>query len=94
MPLCSDSHERIRYTSGQLHAVNNARRLTVSSQKSMALIAQTRKFTSRGDRAHCTAAPRLWNKLPLEIRFRASILSKQDEKCIYLLNILNFISYF
>ena len=39
----------------------------------MALIVPRAKFTSRGDRAFCTAAPRLWNKLPVEIRRSQSV---------------------
>ena len=43
-------------------------RYKLRSEKSMALIVPKTKLTSRGDRAFCTAAPRLWNKLPTEIR--------------------------
>ena len=43
-------------------------RYKLRSEKSMALIVPKTKLTSRGDRAFCTAAPRLWNKLPIEIR--------------------------
>ena len=41
--------------------------------KSVTLIVPRTKFTSRGDRAFCTAAPRLWNKLPVEIRRSQSV---------------------
>ena len=43
-------------------------RYSLRSDKSVALIVPKTKFTSRGDRAFRTAAPRLWNKLPVEIR--------------------------
>ena len=43
-------------------------RYKLRSEKSVTLMVPRTKFTSRGDRAFCTAAPKLWNKLPVEIR--------------------------
>ena len=48
-------------------------RCKLRSEKSVALIVPRTKFTSRGDRAFCTAAPRVWNKLPVEIRRSQSV---------------------
>ena len=48
-------------------------RYELKSEKSMALIVPKTKVTSRGDRAFCTAAPKLWNKLPVEIKRSQSI---------------------
>ena len=48
-------------------------RYKLRSEKSGALIVPRTKFTSRGDRAFCTAAPKLWNKLPVEIRRSQSV---------------------
>ena len=43
-------------------------RYKLRSEKPTALIVPKTKFTSGGDRAFSIAAPRLWNKLPVEIR--------------------------
>ena len=43
-------------------------RYSLRSDKSVVLIGPNTKFISRWDRAFCTAGPRLWNKLPVEIR--------------------------
>ena len=48
-------------------------RYKLRSDKIVTLIVPRTKFTSRGDRAFCTAAPRLWNKLPVEIRRSQSV---------------------
>ena len=48
-------------------------RYRLRSDKSMALLVPKTKFTSLWDRAFCTAAPRLWNKLPVEIRRYQSV---------------------
>ena len=48
-------------------------RYKLRSENSGALIVPRTKFTSRGDRAFCAAAPKLWNKLPVEIRKSQSV---------------------
>ena len=63
----------LKYNIERYIEVKTSDRYRSKSEKSMALIVPKTKFTSRGDRAFCTAAPRLLNKLPVEIRRSQSV---------------------
>ena len=57
-------------------------RYKLRSEKSVTLMVPRTKFTSRRDRAFCTADPRLWNKQPVEIRRSQYIpVSGVTEQC-------------